>query len=391
MINLNILIVSPFFYPYAGVGAIRMSALADYLMRYENTEITVLKNKYQGNTNSDSYYKNLSKVNIIDINASGAFDDDSALYKTAIIDLCGKCKFDLIIYTCGPFYAMKIACDVKRETGIPYYIDLRDDWDRKYAGFKQTLRYIAQYPLKRAMQLKTYRSAQRVIVISDMVRDEYAKRFPSVADKFSVIFNGFDDQIIESEAVNRISSSIKGAYSDNCVKIGICGKFVEYSQNYSAALFSGMELYSKKYGRNVRLFHMGSDCSGALQTLHINGDLYNYMGYGSHGECLDFIGCMDITVIVSPDKDTIGLGTKIWDYMYLDKPIMYIGPKNTELSDYLGENICSGAEDICECINTIVNTPLHENAGCEKLHLRSVENEKYLKLIKRDLTAQEQK
>ena len=93
----------------------------------------------------------------------------------------------------------------------------------------------------------------------------------------------------------------------------------------------------------------------------------------------------DILVIV--DVRQHALGTKIYDYIYLNKPIIYLGPKHTDLSNFVltfqNGYVCSNKQEVIDATNDIINQHKRDLANKEDVekYSRSIQNKKYLNIL----------
>lgn len=99
-------------------------------------------------------------------------------------------RIDLVYVTCPPFSAARIGVALRRATGRPFVLDLRDAWT---LGPHQT-----PY-LNPAMRLREERmegeamaAADWIVTATPGIRDAYAEQYPFIGEKSSTILNGFD-------------------------------------------------------------------------------------------------------------------------------------------------------------------------------------------------------
>ncbi|MEA4901451.1 glycosyltransferase family 4 protein [Desulfitobacterium sp.] len=123
---------------------------------------------------------------------------------------------DLIYTTSAPFTAHLIGLKLKRTTGKPWVMDLRDPW----AGNKYLLFNRLRQPLDRLFEGRCVRQADQVITVSEPIKEDLLKAYPQeAADKFLVIPNGYDAEDLEvpplkreEEAKNRLVFSFTGSF-----------------------------------------------------------------------------------------------------------------------------------------------------------------------------------
>ena len=69
-----------------------------------------------------------------------------------------------------------------------------------------------------------------------------------------------------------------------------------------------------------------------------------------------------VSICILIDVRKSGLGTKIYDYIYLNKPIIYIGKKGTDLASFVESFeygfICETEEEIIQTIDFILSNKI---------------------------------
>lgn len=101
---------------------------------------------------------------------------------------------DLIYTTSSPFTAHLIGLSLKKSSGKPWVMDLRDPWaGNKYLPFSRLRR-----PLDRLIEGICVHHADKVITVSEPLRAELAATYPpQYAGKFLVISNGYDEDDLQ--------------------------------------------------------------------------------------------------------------------------------------------------------------------------------------------------
>lgn len=123
---------------------------------------------------------------------------------------------DLIYTTSAPFTAHLVGLSLKRSTGKPWVMDLRDPW----AGNRYLLFSRLRQPLDRLVEGWCVRQADQVITVSEPLKEDLLRHYQQEpVDKFLVIPNGYDAEDLEvpplerkDEAKNRLVFSFTGSF-----------------------------------------------------------------------------------------------------------------------------------------------------------------------------------
>ena len=133
----------------------------------------------------------------------------------------------------------------------------------------------------------------------------------------------------------------------------------------------------------TRLIHIGLP-DIELQEEYGN-EIYSCVGPKSYYDTMEILNHeVHVTVIIY--KHMVGLGTKVFDYIMLNKPILYVGPKNTELANFLRqfENayVCETEEEIISVLNLIYKKKaLYLTDKPNNMYSRDEQNMLYEKLL----------
>lgn len=377
---MKILIIAPSFAPFLGVGAARMTSLSKYLS--ENGEqITVI-------TQDEKFYPNGSigrsipdGVNIIKTTFSKSA---KTVLKAAIFGELEKHQYDICIASFGSYEAVALMPEIKRKFNVPYILDFRDLWifdiNRAYhrsllIRVKSLIKKVLSYPVeRRAIKY----SAETVTVTEDDGKTMKLAYRP-YKDKIITIFNGYEP------AIKTVDTTIK---DDGKFTIGISGKSAYY--NPAAAEMFLDTIYELNNGDSakIEISRIGAPESEMSEILKKYEDksFYHDYGYKEYKDAVRLMGQADVCLIIDGSKS--GLGTKVFDYIGLNKPIIYIGLKDSELVRLLsqfehvyicydGESVKSAIMDIGKNnVSVLTNKDVH-------MFSREEQNRRYYDLIKK--------
>ncbi|MGE7689349.1 glycosyltransferase [Lysinibacillus sp. NPDC097214] len=380
---MKILIVSPFFPPSATVAIVRISSLVHELLK-SGHEITVIRNKYDEQINkladSDMELINL-KTYTVEVNQSVRYFEASKRYKDVFRKVMNKEKFDLVFITAGPYYTIPLCKVAKVEYNTKCIIDYRDLWifdmRSKVEFFKpfNLMKKIVYFPI----EWRNIKYADLVVTVTEEWRQILKKVYKK--DKFEVITNGYDD-----ENLKKADSIIEYPYKDKFV-IAAFGKLSYYSVEYGIKFFSAMNILSKKYP-NLLVLHIGlpeKETEEAIMASGFDSEKYINTGFIKYTDGIELLKNTNACVIIDVRKGA--MGTKFYDYVFVNKPLIYFGKKNTHLDCLVRgfENgfSCYKENDVVDSINKIKNESLSSltNTGNAQKYARSKQNKKYIELI----------
>ena len=369
---MNIVIVSHYFSPYNGVGAKRMSYLARYLFN-QGENITVFKasnRHYPEPLFSDFSEDSAIKFVEIDINlkiAPGFMW--YASYKAALTAYLKKNKVDVVIFSGGPFYYFPLGKYIQKKFGTRYILDYRDAWTFKITSFNENsycLKVISQ--IKNTIYLwqekQVVKSAKLVVSVTNRMNDEMIAKYGlSDTKKFKCFMNGYDEAVTVLKQSDLDTRSV----INSVFTVVISGKFAYYSREHVRIVFSTLRKLVDE-GLNIEILQIGlpeKDMRVYAKKYNLE-DKYNCTGVMDYEQALQLIQQTNICLLNS--KFNYALGTKIFDYIYANKPIIALISTNSAIADVLQnfENgfVCDSEEDLKSIILRIVTENLDELGSC---------------------------
>ncbi len=358
---MKILIISPFFAPYSGVGSSRMISLVNYLETLPDYDLEIVRN--DPITYPIEYVKTTvtTKIKIHDVAVTGNFFSDSQLYAQVIDELYSLNKYDLILISVGPYYTLNGLCLLlkKIKNHIPYIIDYRDLWT--FETFRND-NFILD--IKRKISKYRYRITERyilekslgVIAVTKADQNQLLKKTSLPVSKVFLIKNGYEFPGFDIE-------SNKSLRNLNEPTFGIFGKFGYYNKHFALKFLRAVKKL-QVMGINVKIKHVGireSYIEQAIEKLNFSSSIYFNTGAKSYIEGIKELLETDINLIIYSSKT--GLGTKVYDYIMLNKPILAIVSKKSDLaklvSTFDNGYITSTANGVVEFTNKIIQNKIH--------------------------------
>lgn len=384
----KILIISPYFYPYTGVGALRMTSLAKYLAE-NDFQVTVLKwNHYRDQTYQPDEPLAYPFIQILEYPPSLMRGKALAEELFRLHQL--NC-YHLLLLTCGPFDTIRPTMDFIKQSKIPFLVDFRDLWIYDPCPHK-TLRFKLgriRHFIKNTMVEKHLLSlCSKYIVVTPGNLSIMWKHYPKYKKKGICIYNGYDESaLIRSTGQER-----------NKAEFSICilGKFAYYSKENALKLLCAVKKLIED-GYQIKIHHIGTYEDAIHDLLKQSGlsrDAIIEYGQLPYQEALSIAEkCNVMSVIVSYAN---GLGTKVFDYIALNRPIICIAPPNSEIEALLApaENAfpCQTSEEIYLAVQKTMEDKidfLTEDASFAQQFSRKKQNEQYAALMTQIIREQE--
>ncbi len=338
---MKLLIVSPYFAPSSLVGAQRMTSLARYLadQGHEVHVVSLTAETMERTTDASCHSAPPDGVVMhpfdLPVEKANVFTNESArvmAFMKVLEELLKQETFDGILMTLGPFFPLHTLQKFSREYGLPYILDFRD------LGSVERIRHdsLGSYIRTSLTEFYTHRlersavkDAAYVTVVcpGDVARMQKAYKIPD--DKICCIFNGFDEE--------RLHDMMPQSAEEGVFKIGVFGKFMIYNPAQGPMILKAVDRLRKE-GINAKIVHVGVGREDVLETVKALGvapECYEGLGILDYKEGVEIMSGCDMFAMdyVHPT----GLGTKIFDYIHLNKPTLVVAPGNIHFADFVGQ------------------------------------------------------
>lgn len=253
-----------------------------------------------------------------------------------------------VIYSTSPAETTHlIGLVLKKISGIPWTIDLRDPWTLRYeTGEKKTLRVRCEEWLEK----KVMRGADAIIANNDFLRDAYLKKYGKlIGHKLHVVVNGYD-----SGDFDQIPAVVPRA--DNRFTISHVGEFypdIRTPDNFLCAL-AGLIAEGKIASDKVRVNFVGG--GEYVETAHFarlreNLRLKTVVRTAPHVEHRESIRQMldsDLLLLLQPDrKNNTQIPAKAFEYLKTGRHILTLSPEGatTHLVSQFSNTIAAPPDD----------------------------------------------
>lgn len=229
------------------------------------------------------------------------------------------------IITSGPPHSLHlIGLQLKQKLDLKWFADFRDPWTT--IGYHKSLR-LSNYATEKHKMLerKVLNTADTIIVTSKTTKTE----FKAITSKpIAVITNGYDVENVETQAL------------DTKFSLAHIGSFLS-ERNPMILWESLVELINEvpDFKSHLEIKLIGAVSQEVLETISQFGlDSYlNNLGYVSHGEAIAHQRKSQVLLLIEIDsQDTKSIiPGKLFEYMVSNRPIVAIGPKNSDFAEII--------------------------------------------------------
>jgi len=229
-----------------------------------------------------------------------------------------------IYITAYPFSAFLVGVLLKLSFGnkIFWVADYRDAWQFEPKFREKTLKFRQRFIIH--FDNLYLHTADYIVFPTDYIRNKYIGSYHWVAQKSSVITNGYDEADFHG---------IKPHKFDKLTFLYM-GKVYPQERN----LISLLKEMKSVVDKDFQYIHIGTIGKEILQDIQEAGyDFYKFKGYKDHHTALSFACGSDINVIlIEDDLESEGVYTgKLFELLRAGKPIIAFGPKKCIIKDVL--------------------------------------------------------
>lgn len=383
---MRVLIIAPYFAPNPEVAAVRMVSLSSQLVS-DGHAVTVLclsrKGLLRENTPEELTASVPDGVRTIrfDLNYSTAplVADylNGKRFARVLSDLVDPADYDVVLNTCGPYYPLEAAPTIACWR-IPYVLDFRDLGAINYrpaivsgvgagGAAKAALKRLYGVLIKRR-ERRAVRLADRVICISGIDLETMDVAY-GLGSKASVATNGFDEA--------RLGSIRPSGEKPFGLTAAVFGKFMYYDKDKAAAILEAL-CEMRAGGVDAGLVHIGKKydwIDGVMESKGINPACYANLGLMEYQAGMACLGGADFFVVEDTSPDDVG--TKIYDYIFWNKPVVAVvppeGPLAKLLSGFANGFVCTTSDEVRAAVERIVAERLDcldPNLDCDRFSRR---------------------
>lgn len=393
---MKVLIIGPYA-PHGQVGAIRMISLSRYLVG-KGHMVAILCLSINTLEKMDPQGLSARIPDEVEIIPYDILHECNSIMKknlinqkeccVALASLLEKQRFDVALISGGPFYQFRCSVLLKKNK-IPFIVDYRDlhissPIKRKRIGVINRLKFSISFPARFFQEYNCIRHADMITVVAPEMKENIASYFKISESKIKIVYNGFDDAMLEGIEINQ---------SDNKVfTIGYFGKLMYYDQELSQMLFQAINKINCKKIK-VKILHIGPENSNIydyFKANQIKGEQwYECLGQKEYRKGMECLASCDACVLEYAYPE--GPGTKVFDYIFLNKPIIGVLKPGISLEKLLKKFdnafVCHSEEEIIRALQCLVSGKIKElidssdSKDIIQKYARSTQNERFEKLM----------
>jgi hypothetical protein len=259
-------------------------------------------------------------------------------------------KFDLVYFSTTAFHVMALGPRWKRRFGVPFILDIQDPWYNKFyfenALTKKSLKARLYHQLDKQLEARTIPFADGIISVSAGYRDLYLQRYPTLTyKKFRVI--PFGCAVIDFPIARKNIKGSKITFSPaevNAVYIGRGGQDMEFAAGiFFDAILIGLQRHEALF-QKLRFWFIGTSYAQAgkgaktFEPLAREKGLESFINEVSdrlpYFETLYLLSKADM-LVVPGSTDSTYTASKIFPYIYLDKPMLSVFHEKSSVCDII--------------------------------------------------------
>jgi glycosyltransferase involved in cell wall biosynthesis len=333
--NQRIVLVSELFYPEESATAYLLTRIADELSRQFKMIVITGPESYEGRTNHNSKKPLVAPENIFRtwVPRFNKNSINGRVLRFLLLTFglawkaCRKSRSgDIVFAVTNPaplIVALAIVCKVKK---VKLVILVHDVFPENAAatGIIRGNSYF--YSILKKIFDWAYQSADSLITIGRDMSEVISRKIHGDIRRITLIENWADEPMLER--ISRDRSLI--------VSMGLSGKIViQYAGNIGRAqgLLEFVDLLSAVQNDDIRYVFRGSGALTAALRSATNGRM-NFILEGSYlrSEQSQVLGACDISlVILARDMYGLGVPSKTYNILASGKPVLFLGPKDSEV------------------------------------------------------------
>jgi glycosyltransferase involved in cell wall biosynthesis len=240
-------------------------------------------------------------------------------------------SYDVVYSSSGPFTSHLVGLALKRMTGRPWVMELRDGW------YRWNRAIFSDYPawrdeVERRMEAAAVRAADRVVLVTERMACAFRRQYPDLdPEHFGVVSNGFDPSQFRgaTPAKRRAGWTVLHAGA------------LYYGRSLAALFQAARQLIDSdpEFGREFRLELLGT-LDGVAQSEVARSDLGAHVRtrpQAGHAEAIAAMRSADALLLVAnttPGAEATVPG-KLFEYLAVGQPIVAVAPAESSTADLL--------------------------------------------------------
>lgn len=331
----RLLIPSFYFPPHYGVKVFRTTKFCKLLPLHGWTPwVLTVDPRYYGSKTTSYPYDDLKNVRVYRLPYL-KFPGNVLMLKLAWsflvlgFVLLHRRDIDAVYMSGSPFYPFPLTLPLTKVLGIPTVIDFRDSWSFNH-GYDGAMRNDFSGRLRTfvygIMEKIAVRHASRVVFSTSVLQDEYAALIPGFDSKYLTITNGID--LDDFTNVAPLRSSEKKT-------LVLAGQFRIYLNDVVNEFLKCLKSLP-----DVHFLYLGEENAFIINSARTSGvkDQVIALPFQPYSRTLQLIAGADAAVVANGLVN--GMGTKIFDYLALNKPVLCLVPEGSIIKRVFGDQDC---------------------------------------------------
>lgn len=241
-----------------------------------------------------------------------------------LLNYLSKNKIDTIITTGPPHSIHLIGLEIKRKTNIKWIADFRDPWVKlNYLNKFKLLQFVKNK--HRKLRDEVLVSADSVIVTSQKLKNLFSEINPNVFK----ITNGYDFNYSKVNLDTKFSISHVGSlYNDR-------------NPEFFWDIIEDKYNSNKDFKNKLQVNFIGNNSQKLIKYFSAKNfsSCVNFINYVDYKTALKYICSTQVLLMLeaNDEESSYAIPGKLFDYLNSKRPIIAIGPKNSDINSILSE------------------------------------------------------
>ncbi len=230
--------------------------------------------------------------------------------------------FDVIYISCPPFPQIISGVFIKKKSGVPLVLDLRDAWSLDpYQEGSRLKKFVYKYVFPKVERWAFF-NADKIIMNTPSMLSAYEKLYPKLVSRLVLVPNGYD----ESDFVG--ISCAKDGQKETCMELLYCGRFGVGGRD-PKLIFEAIKLLEGTL--KIKLIIYGEQPDGVfenIKSLELESTVI-LKGHLEHSEIIKRMSETDILLAYQENSNegVQAVSGKTYEYLRSGKPILSIAPQ----------------------------------------------------------------
>jgi glycosyltransferase involved in cell wall biosynthesis len=241
--------------------------------------------------------------------------------------------YEVAYSSSGPFTSHVLGLLLKRMTGKPWVVELRDGW------YRWNRAIFPDYPawrdvLEQRLEAAVIRAADRVVLVTERMAHAFRAQYAELdAEHFGVVSNGFDPAQFRSSAQHEPRDGWTVLHAGA----------LYYGRSVAAFLTAARRLVQSdvSFAHDFRLRLLGTLDAAARAEIQAAGlaSHVEVLGQTDHASAIAAMRSADALLLIAnttPGAEAAVPG-KLFEYLAVGQPILAVAPRESSTGDVLNE------------------------------------------------------